>query len=126
MKPYEIKRPDLCAVTCLERIQAFMQEEVKDGERWPGCIHMRDRVNELIEDMLREPETDQSLPLVGTVNAERVEFVDEPADDTEGEPIDWTIVATGPDGSVLCQSPTGARKRYWFSGYEAPKPEASE
>ncbi len=35
-------------------------------------------------------------------------------DETEGDPIGWKIIATGDDGSVLCESPTGNRRRYWF------------
>ena len=37
-------------------------------------------------------------------------------DEMEGNPIGWKIVATGDDGSVLCQSPSGQRARYWFQG----------
>ena len=33
-------------------------------------------------------------------------------DDTDGAPVGWTIVAIGRDGSILCQSPTGRRRRY--------------
>lgn len=36
-------------------------------------------------------------------------------DELEGNPIGWTIVATGLDGSVLCQAPHGQRARYWFT-----------
>jgi len=41
-------------------------------------------------------------------------------DETEGDPIGWKIIATGNDGSVLCQSPSGNRRRYWFLGREKP------
>lgn len=41
-------------------------------------------------------------------------------DDTEGAPIGWKIIATGNDGSVLCESPYGNRRRYWFLGREKP------
>lgn len=37
-------------------------------------------------------------------------------DDLEGEPVGWTILAIGDDGSVLCRSPSGRRARYWFVG----------
>ena len=37
-------------------------------------------------------------------------------DETTSDPIGWTIVATGDDGSVLCESPSGNRRRYWFEG----------
>jgi hypothetical protein len=40
-------------------------------------------------------------------------------DDTEGDPIGWKIVATGNDGSVLCEAPNGRRSRYWFIGKSA-------
>ena len=40
-------------------------------------------------------------------------------DDTEGDPIGWKIVATGNDGSVLCEAPNGRRARYWFIGKSA-------
>lgn len=33
-------------------------------------------------------------------------------DDTDGSPVGWTIVAIGRDGSILCQSPNGKRRRY--------------
>jgi len=36
------------------------------------------------------------------------------SDDPNGDPVGWTIVAIGDDGSVLCQSPRGQRRRYWF------------
>jgi hypothetical protein len=35
-------------------------------------------------------------------------------DETDGDPIGWTIVSTGDGGSVLCESPSGNRRRYWF------------
>lgn len=41
-------------------------------------------------------------------------------DDTEGDPIGWKIIATGNDGSVLCESPSGNRRRYWFLGRGEP------
>jgi len=40
-------------------------------------------------------------------------------DDTEGGPIGWKIVATGNDGSILCEAPNGRRCRYWFIGKSA-------
>lgn len=40
-------------------------------------------------------------------------------DDAEGDPIGWKIVATGNDGSVLCESPNGRRVRHWFIGKSA-------
>ena len=33
-------------------------------------------------------------------------------DDTTRSPAGWTIVAIGRDGSILCESPTGRRRRY--------------
>ena len=36
-------------------------------------------------------------------------------DDTEGDPIGWKIVATGNDGSVLCEKENGRRARFWFT-----------
>ena len=33
-------------------------------------------------------------------------------DDTDGSPVGWTILAIGRDGSILCESPTGRRRRY--------------
>ena len=41
-------------------------------------------------------------------------------DDSEGDPVGWKILATGNDGSVLCESPSGNRRRYWFFGRENP------
>lgn len=38
------------------------------------------------------------------------------ADDTQGEPVGWEIVGIGADGSVLCRSPLGKRKRWQFGG----------
>lgn len=35
-----------------------------------------------------------------------------PTDDTEGSPVGWTIEAIGRDGSILCRSPNGKRRRY--------------
>jgi hypothetical protein len=35
-----------------------------------------------------------------------------PTDDTEGSPVGWSIVSIGRDGSILCVSPSGRRKRY--------------
>ena len=40
-------------------------------------------------------------------------------DDMESAPIGWKIVAAGNDGSVLCESPSGRRIRYWFIGKPA-------
>ena len=31
-------------------------------------------------------------------------------------PTGWIIISTGDDGSVLCESPSGTRRRYWFMG----------
>lgn len=39
---------------------------------------------------------------------------DDVVDDTLDEPVGWKIIAIGSDGSVLCCSPTGRRRRYWF------------
>lgn len=36
------------------------------------------------------------------------------SDDATGVPVGWSIVAVGNDGSVLCQSTNGSRRRYWF------------
>lgn len=36
-------------------------------------------------------------------------------DSTEGDPVGWTIVAIGNDGSVLCESKGKGRRRYWFN-----------
>ena len=41
-------------------------------------------------------------------------FTVKDTDETDGDPIGWTIVSTGDDGSVLCESPSGNRRRYWF------------
>lgn len=30
------------------------------------------------------------------------------------KPAGWTIVSIADDGSVLCRSPAGHRRRYWF------------
>ena len=35
-----------------------------------------------------------------------------PTDDTDGSPVGWTIEAIGSDGSILCRSPSGKRRRY--------------
>jgi hypothetical protein len=32
------------------------------------------------------------------------------------EPSGWTIISIGDDCSVLCESPAGTRRRYWFIG----------
>jgi hypothetical protein len=35
---------------------------------------------------------------------------------TDSDPVGWKIIATGDDGSVLCESPEGHRRRYLFCG----------
>jgi hypothetical protein len=37
-------------------------------------------------------------------------------DDTEGDPVGWTIVSIGNDGSLLCRKDNGRRARFWFLG----------
>lgn len=41
-------------------------------------------------------------------------------DDTD-TPAGWTIVSIGDDGSVLCQSRSGCRRRYWFQVAEVDR-----
>ena len=58
------------------------------------------------------PDYETAVELLKELQAE----LEQSNDETEGDPIGWTIVATGDDGSVLCESPIGNRRRYWFKG----------
>ena len=54
-------RPDLCALAVLERVSRFMDDEVErigfgHHERYfAGMKSMRESVNELIKDIIRDP-----------------------------------------------------------------------
>ena len=71
---------------------------------------------------LRVPEVDHNAKAIiaRLAKAGMIIVFDDNRDETDGDPIGWTIVSTGDDGSVLCESPIGRRRRYWFKDCEHP------
>lgn len=87
-----------------EELQAKLDAILRHWEYGVGRLdsHWRIKMAELVGD---------------TLGLEEMREIQED-DDPDGDPVGWVIVAIGDDGSVLCESKTGNRRRYWF-GEEA-------
>lgn len=89
----------------------FDAEEV-NSEGWRRRTTRRGTVRELLEiwDIDDESETSEMAQVL-----RHLRTATGCTDEVEGSPIGWSIVGIGKDGSILCQSPTGKRRRYWLN-----------
>ena len=98
-------------------VQKWFDKGLIDGFRLPESTDRRVYAKSLITFMEKNKMVipAELLNLKGasnvTTSSENIDSV-RSSDDVSGSPIGWTIVAIGRDGSILCQSPNGTRRRY--------------
>ena len=98
-------------------VQKWFDKGLIDGFRLPESTDRRVYAKSLITFMEKNKMVipAELLNLKGasnvTTSSENIDSV-RSSDDVSGSPVGWTIVAIGRDGSILCQSPQGQRRRY--------------
>lgn len=104
--------PEVRCVAFLDLPIAFDEDEV-NADGWRRRVSRQGTVCELLETWnIDDPNETSAMAQV----LRHLRNATCGSDDTDGPPIGWTIVGIGDNGTILCESPTGHRRRYWLSG----------